>query len=38
MELGLCTVAGDVSLSSGFKKHLKYVSTWYLREEGPSHG
>lgn len=26
MELGLCPVAGDVSLPSGFKKHLKSVS------------
>lgn len=27
MKLGLCPVARDVSLSSGFKKHLKSVST-----------
>lgn len=27
MELGLCPVAGDVSLSSDIKKHLKFMST-----------
>lgn len=34
MELSLCPVARDVSLSSGFKKHLKSVSTCISGKRG----